>query len=825
MADAGKSGAAADSRVEAYFLAESGDWRPAPGQERVKVIPVANYVQLGQLAALRFLEYACANPEGVVALPTGKTPEYFIKWMGYYQATWAAEAKDGLLSRLGFAGLGKPRMDGLRFVQLDEFFPMRPDHERSFAYFIRKYYLEGFGLDARRALLIDSYRIPEGLEAAAFPHKNLQEVFAAGEIDLDLRARLPAHEKEALHRNILRRIDEFCEAYEGKIRALGGIGFFLGGIGPDGHIAFNIRGTSHHSTTRLDKLNYESQASASADLGGIDAVRKKAVITIGLGTITYRADAVAIIMAAGESKAPIVAAALERPAGIEAPASCLHKLPQARFYLTAGAASRLKARRQAMLSAQAQARPGGASARELQRLVIDGALSRTRDSDPSSGLGAPHPDAAGIPEWSLAVRLSANPIPDLLRSAQDSIRAKIQRGRNLPADQVFLHTAPHHDDIELAYFPVIHHLVRTLRHESHFCYLTSGFTAVTNLYLLSRLRQLADFLQTGSLGRSGSGQSAGPGQSGDPRRKISAEELRDPDAAQREIHGYLKAIAGRDREGEEYFTACRLARFVFGRGRDSTEAQAHAFVLAHIAVLEGLESGQADPEPIQMMKGWLREWEAELVWAHFGHGRDHVHHLRLKFYTGAIFPDDPELQRDVLPILALLERVRPQVVTVAMDPEGSGPDTHFKVLIAVARALEEYMRIHGDGAAKDLRVYGYRNIWSRFHIADADIIVPVSLNSFAVLDSMFKACFISQRTASFPSPELNGTFSELAQKIWVEQHDDLTALMGREFFYGDPHPMMRRSYGAIYLKDMSYAEFRAEMEPVYRLLEAKKDLR
>jgi glucosamine-6-phosphate deaminase len=787
------------SPVEAHFLEAGGGLRVPEGQERIQVVTVANYVLLGQLTALRFLEYAAAHPEGVVALPTGKTPEYFLKWMQYYRSHWEQEARDGLLAKLGFAGQAPPRMDGLRFVQLDEFFPIRPDHERSFAYFIRKFYLDGFGLDPRRALLMDTFRIPAGLEEAAFPHANLQEVFAGGEIDLDARVRQPATEKEALHRKILLRFDEFCEEYEGKIRALGGIGFFLGGIGPDGHIAFNIRGTSHHSTTRLDKLNYESQAAASTDLGGIDAVRSKAVITIGLGTITFRADAVAIIMAAGESKAPIVAAALEQPPGIQAPASCLQKLPNARFFLTLGAASRLKARRQAMLSAQPAPSP-----RDLERLIIDGALS---PAAPGLKVPAPQLEVNAIPEWHLAAKLGRKPIADLLKAAEASIRAKILRGQSLPADQVFLHTAPHHDDIELAYFPVIHHLVRSHQHESHFAYLTSGFTAVTNPYLLTRLRQLANLLQNGGLAR-----------------KLDWEDLRDPDGGQREIHGYLKAIAGRNREAEEYFTACRLSRFVFRRRQLVSVEEAYGFVRNQIGVLEGLEPGQPDPEAIQSMKGWIREWEAELVWAHFGHGRDHVHHLRLKFYTGAIFPDDPELQRDVLPILRLLERVRPNVVTVAMDPEGSGPDTHFKVLIAVARALEAYVGTHGEGAAKGLRIYGYRNIWSRYHIAEADTIVPVSLNSFAVLDSMFNACFISQRTASFPSPELNGTFSELAQKIWVEQHDDLTKLLGREFFYGDPHPMMRRAYGAIYLKDMSYPEFRAEMEPMYRFLDAKQGL-
>ena len=471
MESSGSASVGSSSRVEAYFLEESGDGKIPLGQERIKVVTVPNYVLLGQLTALRFLEYVSENPEGVVALPTGKTPEYFIKWMHYFQNNWATEAKEGILSKVGLGGVEKPRMDGLRFVQLDEFFPIRPDHERSFAYFIKKFYLQGFGLDPRRALLIDSFGIPKGLEEAAFPHKNLQEVFAAGEIDLDMRVRQPANEKEALHRKILLRFDEFCEAYEEKIRIMGGIGFFLGGIGPDGHVAFNIRGTSHHSTTRLDKLNYESQAAASTDLGGIDAVRKKAVITIGLGTITYRKDAVAIIMAAGETKAPIVAAALEHPASIQAPASCLQQLPNARFFLTLGSSSHLKARRQAMLTALPAPAP-----RDLERLVIDGALS---EAVPGLHASASQINAADVPEWRLAAKLSRKPVAEMLQSVEASIKAKIERGQHLPADQIFLHTAPHHDDIELAYFPVIHHLVRSEKHQSHFCYLTSGFTAVT----------------------------------------------------------------------------------------------------------------------------------------------------------------------------------------------------------------------------------------------------------------------------------------------------------------------------------------------------------
>ena len=47
--------------------------------EHIKTIEVTNVYDLGKLVALRFLEWVSAHPDGVIALPTGRTPEYFIK--------------------------------------------------------------------------------------------------------------------------------------------------------------------------------------------------------------------------------------------------------------------------------------------------------------------------------------------------------------------------------------------------------------------------------------------------------------------------------------------------------------------------------------------------------------------------------------------------------------------------------------------------------------------------------------------------------------------------------------------------------------------------
>jgi len=53
-------------------------------------------------------------------------------------------------------------------------------------------------------------------------------------------------------------LEKECEEYEAKIKAAGGIDLFLGGIGPDGHIAFNEPGSSLSSKTRIKTLTYDT---------------------------------------------------------------------------------------------------------------------------------------------------------------------------------------------------------------------------------------------------------------------------------------------------------------------------------------------------------------------------------------------------------------------------------------------------------------------------------------------------------------------------------------------------------------------------------------
>jgi glucosamine-6-phosphate deaminase len=76
-----------------------------------------------------------------------------------------------------------------------------------------------------------------------------------------------------------------CAAFEAEIKALGGIDLFLGGVGTDGHIAFNEPGSSLASRTRVKTLADETvRSNARFFDGDLDAVPRMA-LTVGVRTI------------------------------------------------------------------------------------------------------------------------------------------------------------------------------------------------------------------------------------------------------------------------------------------------------------------------------------------------------------------------------------------------------------------------------------------------------------------------------------------------------------------------------------------------------------
>lgn len=100
-----------------------------------------------------------------------------------------------------------------------------------------------------------------------------------------------------------------CARYEEKIKSYGGIDLFMGGIGPDGHIAFNEPGSSLTSRTRVKTLTTDTIIANSRFFeNDINKVPKTA-LTVGVGTVMDAREV--MILANGHGKARALAHAIE----------------------------------------------------------------------------------------------------------------------------------------------------------------------------------------------------------------------------------------------------------------------------------------------------------------------------------------------------------------------------------------------------------------------------------------------------------------------------------------------------------------------------------
>ncbi len=761
------------SKVEMKYLSLSGKEFIYKPVEKIPVIQVDSFPELGKLTALRFIEWVIENQEGVVSLPTGKTPEHFIKWVAKILKEWDTQPIQTLIKEVGIDPAKKPTLENLKFVQIDEFYPIDSGQHNSFYYYIQNFYFRLWGLNIKNALLMNINEIPTA------ENLSLNEIFPEQKVDLSLRTRWPGSRLERLQKETIDLVDEYCSNYERKIRAMGGIGFFLGGIGPDGHIGFNVQGSDHFSTTRLISTNYETQAAAATDLGGIEVARNRLVITIGLETITYNKDATAIIIAAGEAKANIVRDSIQNPVSNKYPATALQKLKNARFYLTHGAALRLVERRFVEVANEL---PVGQHS--IERSVINLVVDKNKTLSKLT-----KEDFKDNKITNLVIDSLAKTTEEITKGIEENIINRLEKGMVPIENEVILHTAPHHDDIELAYLPYITHLVRTPKNKHHFSYMTSGFTAVTNSFMLNLMENLLSFLNSGIFSK---------------RFGENYFNRQNVDGRNRDVMLYLDGVAGHSRTIQSEALARRSLRNIMEVYEEESLVYLKDRVNELINYFRTQYPGKKDIAYVQKLKGMQREFESEIFWGYYGFSVEDVSHLRLGFYQGDIFTEVPEMDRDVLPIFELMKKLKPTIVTVAFDPEGSGPDTHYKVMQAVSEALQLYQKHTGNS---NIKVWGYRNVWYRFHPAEANVYVPVSLNSFAILENTFMKSFSSQKGASFPSWEYDGPFHRLVQKIQVEQYNVIRECLGKTYFLKHPHPRIRAAKGILFLRELSLDEF------------------
>ncbi|GAB4410769.1 MAG: glucosamine-6-phosphate deaminase [Bacteroidia bacterium] len=192
------------------------------------------------------------------------------------------------------------REEGLSFrnvitFNLDEYYPMDPEAVQSYHRFMREYLFDHIDIDPAQV------HVPDGT--------------------------LPVE-----------TINAYCEAYEAKIEAAGGLDLQILGIGRTGHIGFNEPGSSVNSRTRLIALDRITIRDAASDFYHEDNVPRRA-ITMGVGTI-MEAKSV-ILMAWGEGKAPIIKQAVEGQQTELVPASYLQRHANAQIILDHASAAHL----------------------------------------------------------------------------------------------------------------------------------------------------------------------------------------------------------------------------------------------------------------------------------------------------------------------------------------------------------------------------------------------------------------------------------------------------------------------------------------------------
>ncbi len=117
-----------------------------------------------------------------------------------------------------------------------------------------------------------------------------------------------------------------CVRYEEKMLSLGGIDLFVGGVGSDGHIAFNEPGSSLSSRTRVKTLTMDTKQMNSRFFGGDPDKVPATALTVGVGTITDSREV--LILVSGHNKARALGHAIEEGVNHLWTVSCLQLHPK-----------------------------------------------------------------------------------------------------------------------------------------------------------------------------------------------------------------------------------------------------------------------------------------------------------------------------------------------------------------------------------------------------------------------------------------------------------------------------------------------------------------
>jgi glucosamine-6-phosphate deaminase len=135
-------------------------------------------------------------------------------------------------------------------------------------------------------------------------------------------------------------LEQECRAYEECIASYGGIELFLGGMGADGHLAFNEPGSSLSSRTRVKTLTRDTRLINARFFGGDPLKVPATALTVGIGTVMDSREVLVIV--SGHNKARALQAAVEGGITHMWTLSCLQMHPRAIIVCDEAATDELK---------------------------------------------------------------------------------------------------------------------------------------------------------------------------------------------------------------------------------------------------------------------------------------------------------------------------------------------------------------------------------------------------------------------------------------------------------------------------------------------------
>lgn len=217
----------------------------------MRLIPLENAEQVGRWAARYIVEkinifQPSAERPFVLGLPTGGTPiATYRELIKYYQA-------------------GKVSFKYVVTFNMDEYVGLPPTHPESYHAFMFRHFFDHIDIQAENINLLNG--LAEDPQAE-------------------------------------------CERYEAKIRSFGGIHLFMGGVGENGHIAFNEPFSAFSSRTRVVELTHSTRLANSRFFDNDLRQVPSSAMTIGIATLLEAQEI--LILVTGQNKSQALQAAME----------------------------------------------------------------------------------------------------------------------------------------------------------------------------------------------------------------------------------------------------------------------------------------------------------------------------------------------------------------------------------------------------------------------------------------------------------------------------------------------------------------------------------